>query len=65
MPYEVREKGQMLAVYERQRDALEHVRTLIARNPDSDAEIVDGSGKPAEPGATKEDREHYATKVGF
>lgn len=65
MLYEVRERGQVIATYDRQRDALEHVKHLLAANPDSDAEIVTGSGTPAEPGATRQDREHYATEVGF
>jgi hypothetical protein len=65
MLYEVRERGLVVATYDRQSEALEHVKHLLARNPDSDAEIVTGSGAPAEPGATKQDREHYASKVGF
>jgi hypothetical protein len=66
MTYEVRARGQVIAVYERQRDALARVRELVRQDPDLEPEIVDaGTGKPAEPAATQADREDLAKKIGF
>lgn len=66
MPYEVRVNGRAVAIHERQRDALAEVKELVARDPDAQTEIINTlTGQPAAPGASAEEREDYARKVGF
>lgn len=66
MPYEVRLNGTVVAVHERQRDALAQVKEIIARDPDVAAEIIDAAtGRPAAPAASVADRQDFARKVGF
>lgn len=66
MAYEIRVNGRTVAIHERQRDALAEVKQMVARDPDTQAEIINTlTGKPAAPAASAEDREDYATKVGF
>jgi hypothetical protein len=66
MPYEVRVNGTVIAVHERQRDALAQVKELVARDPDVAVEIIDtATGRAAAPAASVEERQDFARKVGF
>jgi hypothetical protein len=66
MPYEVRVNGRTVAIHERQRDALAHVKQLVEGDASLETEIVNSeTGKAAAPGATREDRENLAKKIGY
>lgn len=66
MPYEVRVNGTVVAVHERQRDALAQVKELVERDPDVAAEIIDAAtGQPAAPAASVAERRDFAKKIGF
>jgi hypothetical protein len=60
--YEVRIKSRPTVRFDTQPEAEAYAGLHADENP----EMVDiASGQPAAPGATKEDREDYARKVGF
>ena len=66
MPYELRVGGDLEGRYDTSDLAEERARAIIRTNADSAVEIIDlATGRPYAPGASAEDRDTLAQKIGF
>lgn len=66
MRYEVRLDGASIGVFETAEEALDRVRRALDENPSHEPEILDmETGKAFEPGASVEDRDDLANKIGY
>ncbi len=66
MPYELRAAGKPPVTFETEAEAMAAAKAITLADPDAEPEVIDlTTGEPAAPGASKADRDDYATKVGF
>ena len=66
MPYELRVAGKPPVAFETAEEAMTAAKAATLADPDAEPEVIDlTTGEPAAPGASRADREDYATKVGF
>ena len=66
MPYELRVAGKPRDTFETEQEAMAAARELVQADADANVEVFDlATGQPAAPGASRAEREEFATKVGF
>lgn len=66
MPYELRVGGKSRNTFETEEQAMAAARELVQADADANVEVFDlTTGQPAAPGASRAEREDFASKVGF